>query len=186
MPVRRVWLSNSGPFTAGCSARRLHAARPLIPSLGDGVMLGTAWIDWTVDTRGYSSTPWGRLGRPFSKCGLAQPHERGLCRFYLAPASGSCFPPNPSASFRPRQTEGASEKLWSPSSHPARLTEAKWRSKSEDWQAKASLATTAPLDRWAIYTAAPGYRNDEKIPVSCLQRVGAGIERHRSQRSVWL
>ena len=51
----------------------------------------------------------------------------------------------------------------STSSHAAaRLTEAKWRLKSEDWQAKASLATTAPLHHWSIYAAASGYRNHEK------------------------
>jgi hypothetical protein len=34
----------------------LAQSRPIsIPSLGDGVMLGAAWIDWPVDTRGWGN-----------------------------------------------------------------------------------------------------------------------------------
>jgi hypothetical protein len=44
-----------------------------IPSLGDGVMLGTAWIDRPVDTRG--CTPLPRPFRAAWKCS----HARAIC-----------------------------------------------------------------------------------------------------------
>jgi hypothetical protein len=53
------------------SARNLGPSS--IPSLGDGVMLGTAWIDRPVDTRG--CTPLPRPFRAAWKCS----HARAIC-----------------------------------------------------------------------------------------------------------
>jgi hypothetical protein len=52
---------------------RMVVGQSSIPSLGDGVMLGTAWIDRPVDTRGCTPLP-----RPICaawKCS----HARAIC-----------------------------------------------------------------------------------------------------------
>ena len=58
-----------------------------IPSLGDGVMLGTAWIDRPVDTQDLHSL----LPRPPSaawKCSHAQAEERHSSRVFAMPPRG--------------------------------------------------------------------------------------------------
>jgi hypothetical protein len=59
--------------TARAVARRGRLGPSSIPSLGDGVMLGTAWIDRPVDTRG--CTPLPRPFRTAWKCS----HARAIC-----------------------------------------------------------------------------------------------------------
>ena len=47
--------SSGADFGLVMSAMTHHARLFSIPSLGDGVMLGTAWIDRPVDTQGLRS-----------------------------------------------------------------------------------------------------------------------------------
>ena len=58
-----------------------------IPSLGDGVMLGTAWIDRPVDTQGCAPCFHVLLSAAW-KCGHAQANDRHSSRVFAMPPRG--------------------------------------------------------------------------------------------------
>ena len=71
-PESGLWLK---PQRANRRSRRWPVCRcPSIPSLGDGVMLGTAWIDRPVDTQG----PRSLLPRPFRAAWRCS-HAHAIC-----------------------------------------------------------------------------------------------------------
>ena len=92
--IARTLPLGSVGYEAGTSAGRTHRSglKPRweassIPSLGDGVMLGTAWIDRPVDTQGRAPCFHVLLSAAW-KHGHAQVNDRHSSRVFAMPPRG--------------------------------------------------------------------------------------------------
>jgi len=83
---RTVWLEAGGQRAIGTRSDR-SLGPSSIPSLGDGVMLGTAWIDRPVDTQGCAPCFHVLLSAAWKR-GHAQANDRHSSRVFAMPPRG--------------------------------------------------------------------------------------------------